>query len=332
MALNPNEIILDLSEWQYDVDFAKLKTQCAAVILRVQAGSSHPDTRYQQYVQGCKDNGIPFSTYAYVKAISVADAIKESNDAFDRSDKASLNFLVDVEENDYYNKFDIVAGSQAFVDNLRTRGFNGKVLLYSYDSFYSNWGLSAVKADGHWIAAYGANDGNPHTSPTNAADLWQFTSVGHVDGINTNVDESELTGTVPMSWFTGVPATPAKPIMTVKVLQASDVRSQPDHNSTYIGNVYPDQMYNVWARSGDWHYIILHSESNVCGWVDGNNGKNLYWLDNPALVQHQYYVVQSGDYVSKIAAKFGTTIQEIKRLNNLDANYTIYPNQNLQVK
>lgn len=44
------------------------------------------------------------------------------------------------------------------------------------------------------------------------------------------------------------------------------------------------------------------------------------------------YVVQRGDTVSKIAARYGLDYQEIGRINQLDANYTIYPNQRLRLK
>lgn len=44
------------------------------------------------------------------------------------------------------------------------------------------------------------------------------------------------------------------------------------------------------------------------------------------------YVVNAGDTVGAIAARYGLDYQEVGRLNNLDANYTIYPNQRLRLK
>ena len=45
-----------------------------------------------------------------------------------------------------------------------------------------------------------------------------------------------------------------------------------------------------------------------------------------------YYTVRSGDCLSTIAAKCGTSYQEIARLNGVSYPYTIYPNQVLRVK
>ncbi|MCX7917755.1 MAG: LysM peptidoglycan-binding domain-containing protein [bacterium] len=44
----------------------------------------------------------------------------------------------------------------------------------------------------------------------------------------------------------------------------------------------------------------------------------------------KYYIVQKGDHLSKIAEKFNTSINEIKKLNNLKTD-TVYPGQKLLI-
>lgn len=330
-------VILDISKWQGDPDFDKIAQQFRAgeilgVIIRVQHGYTIPDEKYQQYVAACKQYGIPFGTYAYAAPISTNDAIAEANSAHDRTDPASLCFAVDIEEKDCA---DIVAAGQAYIDRLHALGM-AHVGKYSYTGFYNNNNLAAINADWTWVAAYGINDGTPHNQPAvDGIDLWQFTSTGHVDGISTNVDESVVTDPNGFPFFGQhtIVAPAPKPIMVVKVLQSSDVRSEPSHTSGYIGNVEPNQMYNVWQRQGDWHYIILDATKDICGWVDGNSGKNLYWLDNPALTAAQpvYHTVVSGDTVSKLAAVNGTTVSQIAAWNNINPNL-IYVGQKLRVK
>lgn len=46
----------------------------------------------------------------------------------------------------------------------------------------------------------------------------------------------------------------------------------------------------------------------------------------------QYYIVKSGDVVSKIASKFGVTSTQIKNWNGLNKNYLIHTGQKLRVK
>jgi GH25 family lysozyme M1 (1,4-beta-N-acetylmuramidase) len=332
--------ILDLSKYQLDIDFAKLAEDHKAgiidgVIIRVQAGWTYPDPKYKEYVAGCKQYGIPFGTYAYFKGASISDSIKESDSAFNLTDPDSEVFAVDIEAE---SMTDLVAGGQAFIDNLKNKGMKN-VGLYSGSSFYKDHNLAAIKADWTWIASYGVNDGQQHTPPAiPGVDLWQFTSVGHVDGISTNVDESIVVPNADFNFFNDhTIMTPvsisAKPLMVVKVLQQTDVRDEPRHDSGYVGDVYPPNIYNVWAHTGDFHLIIFNVEKNIVGWVDGNGGENLFWLDNPALTaQPVYHTVISGDTVSKLAATNGTTIDQIVSWNHLQSANMIYIGQKLRVK
>lgn len=194
--------IYDFSEWQGNIDFGQLKGKAELVVLRVQAGSMHPDKDYAQYVAGAKANGIPFGTYAYGKYVSVADAQVEARDCYNRMDKGSSIVVLDVEEVDCPAN-QLVSATQAFIDYLHSQGVK-KVGLYSGENFYKTHNLSAVNADFLWIANYGANDGNQHSKPSIPCDLWQYSSLASASGVVGHVDIDTLNGTKPLSYFTGV--------------------------------------------------------------------------------------------------------------------------------
>ena len=46
----------------------------------------------------------------------------------------------------------------------------------------------------------------------------------------------------------------------------------------------------------------------------------------------EYYIVKSGDTLSKIAKKYGTTVNQLVAWNNIKNPNLIYPNQKLRVK
>lgn len=270
----------DLSEWQGTVDFSKLASQVEGVILRVQSGSSHPDTKYKEYIAGCKNNGIRFGTYAYGKFVSVTDAIQEAKDALARMDKDSQFFVVDVEEQTCHNAADIVPASQAYIDYLHQQGI-AKVGLYSYTGFYNANGLANVKADFHWIAAYGANDGIPHTAPTIGYDMWQFTSTGKLAGVNGEVDESILSGTLPVSYFTGVPS--PLPLGIITMATDSLVRKDPTAYSPSITNIKAGGKYQVWDIKDDWYCIggWVYKDQIAFDWFDVTVGQfNQFEIDS----------------------------------------------------
>jgi GH25 family lysozyme M1 (1,4-beta-N-acetylmuramidase) len=269
--------IADLSKWQGNIDFGKLKSQVDFVILRVQAGYSTHDLKYKEYVAGCKANGIPFGTYAYFKGVSIPDSIAEAKCAMELTDSESEFFALDIEDN---SMNDLVGGGQAFIDYLKNKGMQ-KVGLYSGEYFYTKHNLSAIKCDFTWLASYGKNDGQPHNKPKVNCDLWQYTSMGKLEGIAGNVDLNVLSGSKPLEYFTGNIKQEPGFIMTVRVECETDVRAEPSHKSGFIKNAHKGETYNVIRLVNDWHEIAV--DNHTKGWIDGNNGHNLYWLDNPRL-------------------------------------------------
>jgi hypothetical protein len=71
---------------------------------------------------------------------------------------------------------------------------------------------------------------------------------------------------------------PSSPfIQVVRVLCETDIRADHSHTSGYIKNGHAGEVYNVIERYGDWHRVILDNKGNS-GWIDGNNGNNLFWV------------------------------------------------------
>jgi GH25 family lysozyme M1 (1,4-beta-N-acetylmuramidase) len=192
--------IIDISKWQGDIDFCRLKQDVELVIIRVQYGSSTVDSKYKEYVQGCKDNGIPFAHYAYARFINIEDAKVEAKDFLARADKDANFLVVDVEEVTTNNPSELADATQAFIDYIKAND-SRPVGLYTGEYFYAPHNLDKVDADFLWIAKYGVNDGQPHTKPNIACDLWQFSSTAKVLGINGNVDINILNGDKPLEYF-----------------------------------------------------------------------------------------------------------------------------------
>lgn len=337
-------VIADLSEWQGQVDFSQLAKVVDGVILRVQAGYTHPDQRYKEYVAGCKANNIPFGTYAYFKAVSVNDAIAEAESAYNLMDKDSVEFAVDIEAQTCKTDAELIRAGQAFIDYLKNKGVK-KVGLYSGDFFIKQHGLNSLQVDFHWVANYGANDGKPHNEPAAPDDLWQYTSVGHLAGIQGNVDLSTPTGKS-LSYFTGkdivAPVPVADPLsaqfctkqvilQTLRCDGPTDIRVAPNHAAAYVRDTQKGEVFHVFDKVKDSNG---HTWNNLGGanWVDEASGV-FYWVDNPALkAQPVYYVIKSGDSLTKIAQANGTTVSQLVSWNGISNPNNIYAGQKIRVK
>ncbi|WML41245.1 hypothetical protein RCG19_06205 [Neobacillus sp. OS1-2] len=66
-------------------------------------------------------------------------------------------------------------------------------------------------------------------------------------------------------------------IQRVRALVKTDIRKAPSHHSEFVRDTYVGEEFNVFGREGDWHNVGRDN------WVDGNGGRNLYWIDNPSL-------------------------------------------------
>jgi lysozyme len=342
-------VIADLSKYQGTIDFAKLSKVVDGVILRVQHGYTIPDVKYNEYVAGCKQYGIKFGTYAYFAGVSVNDSIAEAEAAFQRTDKDSLFFVLDIEET---SMADLVSGGQAYIDRLKSKGMQ-HIGLYSGENFYKTHNLGAIKSDFQWIAKYGPNDGQQHTEPTIAEDdLWQYTSVGKLDGIAGNVDLNVVTNHAEFPFFDGTVSVvapvisdnntkyPVKPVSTGNpivskvyvIVNALNCRQHPDVNSPVLFVAKKGDSFNVTANINDWHEVIIDNDG-YNGYLFGNNGQYLSLTPpQPAAPQPVYYIVKSGDNLTNIAKKYGTTISQIQEWNGIKNANRIYAGQKIRVK
>ncbi|QOR66304.1 LysM peptidoglycan-binding domain-containing protein [Cytobacillus suaedae] len=98
----------------------------------------------------------------------------------------------------------------------------------------------------------------------------------------------------------------------------------------YVRVLNPGETYRVYGRDqqfgGQFDVGSNHYITNISGFVDFQ-----LFNSTPSEVSGNYYTVRSGDTLSGIAAKFGTTVQKIKELNNLTTDF-IYANQKLIIE
>lgn len=301
--------IADLSHHQGVIDWGQASQELDLAILRVQDGSRVEDRQYNNYVAGAKKHGVPFGNYAFCRFVSENDARVEARDFWNRGDKDALFWVADVEVK---TMGDMLAGTQAFIDELRRLGAK-KVGLYVGHHTYKQFQADKVNVDFVWIPRYGGN------KPAFKCDLWQYTETGSLSGVDGNVDLNKLTGTKPLAWFLDGQA-PVKQV----VQQASN-----------------GQTYTV--RPGDTLSHIAKQHGTSAGELASLNG-----IKNPNLIYpgqkikisestpkpklEKYHTVKQGDSVSKLAVKYGVTKSKIKKWNNLTDINKIYVGQILRVK
>jgi len=312
--------IIDLSHHQdpKKMDYDKLAKQVDLVIIRTQYGSKTIDRHYKTHHAEFKKRGVPTAAYAWVRGVNEKDMEVEATDFYNRTKDLNPTFwFLDVEEE---SMKDMRGGVKAYVKKLRELGAE-KIGVYIAHHLYKKFNLDMSDFDAIWIPRYGTNDGKPQTKPAYPCDLWQYTSVGRLDGYNGDLDLNRIVSNKPLDYFTG-----------------GDKNSEPVKKVSSTKTTV--SVYTV--KKGDTLSEIAQKYgTTVNELVKLNNIKNpnLIYVGQKLKIKSngkevkQYYTVKPGDNMTKIANKYGTTLSNLKKLNPNIQNYNlIYPGQKIRVR
>ncbi len=194
--------ILDISHHQVPskIDYDKLAKQLDLVIIRTQYGSKTIDSYYKTHHAEFAKRGVPRNAYAWVRGVSVEDMKVEASDFYKRTQEFKPEvWWLDIEER---SMEDMRTGIKAYISTLRYLGAK-KIGAYIGHLPSQQFGVDLADFDALWIPRYGDNTGRPDRFPLHDCDMWQYTSKGRLDGYAGDLDINMLTGSKPLSFFTG---------------------------------------------------------------------------------------------------------------------------------
>lgn len=186
------QIGIDVSKWQGDIDFSKLKNAGVEfVIIRVGSsnginGENFVDSKFVQNIENANSVGIPVGVYFYSYANSVDRAVSDAKWIIDqiKDYKVELPIAFDWENWGSFNKYELsffglTNMAKKFMDTVKSSGYDA--MLYSSKTYLENIWMSVDYPV--WLAHYTKN-----TNYTGDYTYWQLCSNGRVDGINGDVD------------------------------------------------------------------------------------------------------------------------------------------------
>ncbi len=189
---NNTEVGIDVSEWQGDIDWNKVKNAGATfVMIRIGHGTNddgtyYEDKKFAQNLVGAKTAGLKVGIYYYSKAISSDEAIKQAKWIISvlNGEKLDLPISFDWESWSSFNSFhinynDLNNTAKSFMDEVIKAGYKG--MNYGSVSYLEKiWSLDAYPT---WAAHYAKviDYSKPYY-------IWQAANTGRIDGINAHVD------------------------------------------------------------------------------------------------------------------------------------------------
>ena len=185
---------IDVSHYQGNINWEKVKPQIDFAILRMGLGDDIPsqdDKQFERNYAECVRLGIPFAVYFFSYAVNKAKVAKEIAHIKRLLNGKKINapVYIDVENTkglDWrkLSNAELLDIMQEFNAQLNALGY--KMGIYSSRSAFWNEKMTDKWYDNisKWVAEYGDKVNNFNRT----YDIWQHTSKGRIDGISGNVD------------------------------------------------------------------------------------------------------------------------------------------------
>lgn len=340
---------IDVSQWQGNIDWQKVKgAGVQFAMLRAGYGRNNLDTKLHRNAQGAIVAGIPIGLYWFSYALNVEMARREAQYAVELAKKYKITWPIayDLEYDtvSYAVKNGVAITKSlatqmaiAFCEEIKRLGYIPMVYT-NLDYLNRYFDRSKLPYD-LWYAQYAS------TASVADKEIWQYSSKGSVPGIAGNVDMNHGYkdygnggDSKPDPAPTPSPAPSGTTLnLAVAVMQGKYGAGQDRKNA--LGTRYQevqDFINHIASASTD----TLVAEVMQGKYGNGETRKTVLGSRYKA-VQDKidgrgsgavYYTVRSGDTLSGIAAKYGTTYQKIAQMNGIANPNKIYAGQKLRVK
>lgn len=332
----------DISAWQGDIDIKTLANQVDFFIFRAYAGSSK-DKKVDRNIKLAIESGKPYGLYIYSYALNVAQAKEEAQRMVNLANSYSIKptFLcIDMEDADGYKRKYGMPSNQTLKDICTTEGeiFENAgyyAMVYASSSWFKNQLSGLTRFDkwvAHWPVSGGKQKGNA-TSPdgenANNCGIWQFTSEGTLNGYNGRLDmnyaykdfvlnKSENTSSAPIPEETK----PSNNTSSTYVVKSGDCLST-------IGSKLGVEWKNIAnANNISSPYTIYVGQVLTIPETTNSNHSSSNTSTNSSEV---VYIVKSGDTLSDIASKYGTTYQKLAEYNGISNPNIINVGQKIKI-
>ena len=343
---------IDISEHNGNIDLTPYKGQF--VIIRVGYGNFAPDKKFTRNVAECKRLGIPFGVYHYSYALNKdgarneAAAVLRTIEPYRNDIKCGVWF--DMEDADGYkrkhgvtiNHANIAPMCYEFAKTIEDAGYYSGI--YTSSSWLQYMSGTCDRFD-KWVANWGTNNGQLQSDTSKYGTIHQYTS----KPLDKNIMYADI----------------SRYDMSKKNQQSQPTKKSDEEIANEVlagkwGNG-EDRRNRLTAAGYDYNTIqdIVNSKTQpakksneqiasevLAGkWGNGEDSRNrltaagydynaIQNIINQKYAQNAavYYTVKSGDTLSAIAARYGTTYQKIAQMNGISNPNRIYAGQRLRVK
>lgn len=330
-ALSPqSELIyqgVDVSDWQRYIDYSQVKNAGIDIVyIKASQGTTIKDPYFEINYENAKANGLKVGFYHFLVATTVEEAEQEATffSSVISGKQPDCKLALDYEQFNGVSIGQINQIALAFIQKVEELT-KKQVIVYSDLSNSENTFNSEVASNAElWIAYY---ENYRNLERINAS--WenfigiQYTDAGQVPGINGNVDRDLFAEEIFLDDNTEIPQTDnpngsyntetiyytvkrGDTLGRIASAYGTTVQEIADINGIQNVNlIFPGQV------------LKIPTNSNIPGSESNSTSKT-------------YYTVRRGDTLSRIASRYGVTVQQIVDWNDIQNPNLIYPGQKLK--
>lgn len=335
---------IDVSEHQGNINWDETKKHIDFAILRLGWIGNHNnhtlDSKFERNYSECKRLGIPVGVYIYCYSSSEDTAKSGANWSIEKLQGKQLDLpvYIDMEDNSIVGlgMNNLTNICIAFNEIIEKNGYRAGV--YANRNWFDNYLDKNVLKSKYscWIAHYTSGD-NKYEGEY---DIWQNSSSGLINGVNGNTDTNfmykdliQTSGNVQTNTIEGSTLELAYKVMKGEFgdgdVRISNLGSRYNEIQNFINHIASSNAETLAKEILEGKYGNGEIRETVLGEKYSEAQKIINSQSKQTRIRT--YKVRGGDTLSTIAAKYGTTYQELARKNNLSDPNKIYPNQVLKI-
>lgn len=313
---------IDISVWQRDINLAQAKAEGVNFTIIRGAYGNKKDTAFETLYQRAKSNGLGVGVFWWTRAVNEAQAREEAQILIDnvlRGKQFEYPIYIDVEDSLLQNlgKAKVDAIITSALTTLEKAGYYAG--FYMNRNWYNNYcnGASLSKRFTCWLAQWSSAE-------VSNFPMWQFGGetnyqrTNKVAGITCDQDYCyvDFPSIIKNGGFNGYgkgtpsPAPQPQPSIKSNEELANEVIAGKWGNG--------EDRKNRLTQAGYDYYAVQSIVNQKLG-AGKSSGA-------------EYYTVQRGDNLTKIANRYGTTVNQLVAWNNIANPNLIYAGQKLRVR
>lgn len=314
---------IDVSNWQGYIDYNQVRNDGIEIVyIKSSQGNNIVDSYFKINYNNAKANGLKVGFYHYLTARSEAEATEQAEffASVISNTSPDCKLAMDFEVFGDLNITEINRISRVFLE--RVKEITGKEVIIYSDASNARNVFSAELANDYplWIAEYDVEK----TSETNWKywEGFQYSNQGELSGIQGFVDRDKYTADIFLNDKTQIGQTGRAENYnqdTIYIVQSGNTLSG-------IARRYRTTVKQLVALNQISNPNLIFPGEHISVPINSN-------LQNEQLYDsgHIIYTVKAGNTLSELAVRYGTTVQNIARLNNVKNVNLIFIGERLRI-